>query len=58
MEKIKEGVEEKKIKELLRKEKILKEASKILRVEDKDLPRVIERFLNEIKKFEEKLNKS
>ena len=41
--------------ELKEKEKILKEASKILRVEDKDLPRVVERFLREIKEMEERL---
>jgi hypothetical protein len=41
--------------ELKKKEKILKEATEILRVEEKDLPRVIERFKREIKEMEEKL---
>lgn len=33
---------------LKKKEKILKEAADILRVEEKDLPRVLDRFLKEI----------
>ncbi|MEM5878917.1 MAG: hypothetical protein QXU74_00265 [Candidatus Aenigmatarchaeota archaeon] len=41
--------------ELKKKEKILRKATEILRVEDKDLPRVIERFQKEIKEMEEKL---
>ncbi len=36
---------------LNRKEKILKEAARILSVEEKDLPRVVERFLKEIKQM-------
>jgi len=39
------------------KEKILKEASNILRVEDKDLPRVIKRFLDEIKEMKSSILK-
>ena len=34
--------------ELKKKEKLLKHAAEILRVEDKDLPKVVERFLKEI----------
>lgn len=41
--------------ELKRKEKLLKEALKILRVEEKDLPRVVERFKRKIKEMEQKL---
>lgn len=41
--------------ELKRKEKLLKKASSVLRVEEKDLPRIIERFQKEIKEMEEKL---
>jgi len=40
---------------LNRKAKLLKEAALILRVEEKDLPRVVERFKKEIKEMEEKL---
>ncbi|MEM5801902.1 MAG: hypothetical protein QXQ18_00750 [Candidatus Aenigmatarchaeota archaeon] len=38
-------------KKLKHKEKILKKAAEILRVEDKDLPRVVERFQNEIEEM-------
>ncbi len=48
-------VTEKEWKELKRKEKLLKEAADILRVEPQDLPRVIERFVNEVKEMDEKL---
>lgn len=37
-----------KFESLKKKEKILREAASVLRVEDKDLPRVIKRFLSEI----------
>jgi alanyl-tRNA synthetase len=40
---------------LKKKEKLLKKAAGILRVEEKDLPRVVERFQKEIKEMEEKL---
>lgn len=40
---------------LKRKEKILEEASKILRVEARDLPRVVKRFQEEIKEMDKKL---
>jgi len=36
---------------LKKKEKILKEAAKILRVEEKDLPKTIQRFLKEIEEM-------
>jgi alanyl-tRNA synthetase len=48
-------ISKKEWEKLKKKEKILKEAAKILRVEEKDLPRVIERFKKEIKEMEEKL---
>jgi len=41
---------------LKRKEKILKRAADILRVDEKDLPRVVERFLEEIEEMKNKLN--
>ncbi|MBI2084744.1 MAG: hypothetical protein HYT70_04010 [Candidatus Aenigmarchaeota archaeon] len=37
---------------LKRKEKILKKAAEILRVEEKDLPRVIDRFMKEVEEME------
>lgn len=59
MEKTKKRDEEKKMKDeiskLFEKEKILKRAAKILRVREEDLPRVLERFLREIKEMELKL---
>ncbi|MCS7123783.1 MAG: hypothetical protein RMJ17_04455 [Candidatus Aenigmarchaeota archaeon] len=41
---------------LKEKEKILKEASSILRVEDKDLPRVLKRFLKETEEMKTKID--
>jgi hypothetical protein len=40
--------------ELNKKEKILRESAKILSVEEKDLPRVIDRFLKEIEEMKSK----
>lgn len=40
---------------LMKKDRILREAAKILRVDPRDLPRVIERFKKEIKSMEAKL---
>ena len=39
--------------ELEKKEKLLKKAAAVLRVEEKDLPRVIDRFLREIEEMRE-----
>ena len=39
-----------------KKEKLLKKAAEILRVDEKDLPRVIDRFLKEIEEMNKKLN--
>ncbi len=44
------------VEELLKKDKILREASKILRVKEEDLPRVIDRFLREIEEMKKKLD--
>ena len=41
--------------ELKKKYKILREAAKVFRVEDKDLPRVIERFKKELEEMRKKL---
>jgi hypothetical protein len=52
MEKREEKVEKmNEFEELKRKYKILKEASRVFRVEDKDLPRVIERFKKELEEM-------
>jgi len=50
MEKGKKEVEKMidEFEDLKRKYKILKEAAKIFRVEDKDLPRVVKRFKKEL----------
>jgi alanyl-tRNA synthetase len=48
-------ISEQKFKELKKKEKLLKQAAAILKVEEKDLPRVVERFKKELKEMEEKL---
>jgi len=48
---------EKEWHDLKRKEKILKKASEILRVEEKDLPKVIERFVREINEMNLLLSK-
>jgi len=41
------------IKELKNKEKILKQAAESINIQEKDLPRVVKRFLDELKQFEE-----
>lgn len=41
--------------ELKEKEKILKEAADAIKVQEKDLPRVIARFKREIKEMDEKM---
>jgi len=38
--------------ELKRKEEILKKIAEIFRVEEMDVPRVVSRFLNEVKEME------
>ena len=48
-------ISEQEFKELKKKEKLLKQAAAILKVEEKDLPRVVERFKRELKEMEEKL---
>ncbi len=44
-------ISKKEFVELKKKEKLLKQAAEILHVEDKDLPRVVERFLKEIEEM-------
>ena len=48
-------ISEQELKNLKNKQKLLSQAAEILKVEEKDLPRVVQRFLNEIKEFDEKL---
>ena len=43
------SVEKEEWESLKRKEKLLKKAAATLRVEEKDLPRVVDRFLKELK---------
>ncbi len=43
-------------KKLCRKYEILKKASEILRVEDKDIVRVVQRFKREIEEMEKNVN--
>ena len=43
------------IKELKKKEKILREAAELIKVQEKDLPRVVKRFQDELKQFEDEL---
>ncbi len=48
-------ISDQELKELKRKEKILTEAAEIINVQEKDLPRVVQRFLDEMKEFDEKI---
>jgi len=45
-----------KMKELKEKERILKEAADSIRVQEKDLPRVVERFQKELIEMKDKLS--
>jgi len=48
-------ISEKEIKELKKKEKILKQAAESIKIQEKDLPRVVKRFLDELKQFENEI---
>jgi hypothetical protein len=48
-------ISQKEWKELKKKQKLLKQASDVLRVEPEDLPRVIKRFQDELKEFNQNL---
>ena len=48
-------ISEKQIKELKKKEKLLRQAAESIKVQEKDLPRVIKRFLEELKQFEKEI---
>jgi len=43
------------LKELKNKGRLLSQAAEIVRVQEKDLPRVVKRFLDEIKEMDKKL---
>lgn len=46
---------EQELKRLKKKEKLLRHAAETINVQEKDLSRVVQRFLNEIKEFDEKI---
>ena len=48
-------ISEQELKDLRKKEKLLKQAAESIKVQEKDLPRVVNRFLDELKEIEEKL---
>ena len=48
-------VSEQELKELKKKEKLLKQAAESIKVQEKDLPRVVKRFMDEIKEMDKKL---
>jgi len=50
-------INKKEWEKLKKKQSLLRQASAILSVDDKDLPRIIERFQNEIKEMEKKFSK-
>lgn len=49
-------ISEQEWEQLKEKEKLLRQAAETLKVEEKDLPRVIQRFVDEIKEMDEKLD--
>jgi len=50
-------ISEQELKDLKKKQKLLSQSAEILKVEEKDLPRVVKRFLDEMKEFDERLKK-
>ena len=50
-------ISEQELKNLKNKQKLLTQATEILKIQEKDLPRVVKRFLDEIKEFDERLKK-
>ena len=47
---------EQELKNLKKKEKILREAAEIIKVQEKHLPRVVKRFLDELKEINKNIN--
>jgi alanyl-tRNA synthetase len=48
---------EQEIKNLKKKKKLLRETAEIIRVQEKDVPRVVKRFLDELKEINKNINK-
>ena len=51
-------ISEKELKDLKKKEKLLRQAAESIKVQEKDLPRVVKRFLDELKQFENDIKNS
>ena len=49
-------ISEQELKELKKKEKLLKQTAETIKVQEKDLPRVVKRFLDELKEINRKIN--
>ena len=49
-------ISDKELKDLKKKEKLLKQAAEIIKVQEKDLPRVVKRFLDELKEINKNIN--
>lgn len=49
-------ISEQELKKLKKKEKILRQAAETIKVQEKDLPRVVKRFLDELKEINRKIN--
>jgi len=49
-------ISEQELKELKKKEKLLKQAAETIKVQEKDLSRVVKRFLDELKEINKKIN--
>jgi len=48
-------ISEQEIKKLKKKEKLLRQAAEAIKVQEKDLPRVVKRFLDELKEINRKI---
>lgn len=48
-------ISEQELKELKKKDKLLRKAAEVIKVQEKDLPRVVKRFLDEMKEFDKKI---
>jgi len=48
-------ISEQELKKLKKKEKLLRQAAESIKVQEKDLPRVVKRFLDELKEFNKKI---
>ena len=48
-------ISEQEIKKLKEKDRLLTQAAESIKVQEKDLPRVVKRFLEELKQFEDQI---